>query len=259
MREATKWVMAFVPTAAVVVALGTLVPRLAELDHATRARTAAAWWLAVGVVAALAALVLAARVLTVGPAGWRAATAAAARTAKGADVAGPPPRSLTAELDGEGVLRLYGYRSATEFFAAVAVADRGNGSALLAAGTAVMDFAAFRAVRARFRWFVGLGAVAVGTAAFAVAAAAFTIADAPPAPVTVTEPLPVRLVLSDVGRDELAEAAGCAPAGSVTGWAVAGAVTEPVVVLDAEGEGCAVVEVRWHARFGAVVPAQPGP
>jgi len=178
MRDATKWIMAFVPGAGLVLALADLIPKLAGIKSGSDARTAAIGWIAGGTAAALVALVAAARVLTAGPVGFGELLTTYSRDSAEAGPGGPMGNSLAAELDTEAVLRLYGYTSASEFFEQLALEPSPRKSAV-AAGTAALDFAAYRVVRGRFRSFGVVGVMAVLVAVVCLALASFTISAAP--------------------------------------------------------------------------------
>lgn len=256
MRDATKWVMAFVPAATVVFALIGLIPKLSDVRAGSEARSHAILWISLGVVASVIALVAAVPVLTAGPAGWGPLMVAISEDLHSAGVGGPSQRTLAAELNSEGFLALYGYWSTAEFFAALDNQDPAALSVAVVAGSTAMDFAAFRTVRGRFKTFVILGGIALIGSVGSLISASVTIADAPSAPVQVATPLEVKLNPIATGRIAINKAAGCQTRGNVDAWAVAGDVVSPLLIIDARGAGCHPATLDWNPAWGPPVPVR---
>jgi hypothetical protein len=258
MRDATKWVMAFVPGAAILLSLAGLIPKLSDVKPSSDAWATTILWMIGGIVAASAAMVAAARVLTAGSVGWGQLVDTIFRDRKHEGVGGPSGRKLSAELDKEGVLDLYGYGSVADLLAALSEQDPALRPAIIAAGSTAMDFAAYRSVRGRFWWFAVVGGIALTATVFCLAMASLTIAEAPIRPARVSAPLEVHLVPNTAGRSAVNKAVGCSTSGAVHAWAVGGSLSDPVVIIDTGDTHCSPASLDWKSGWGPAVPS-PGP
>lgn len=247
MRDTTKWVVSFVPGAAVVVTLATVIPAVAQMPASER--TAAAVLLVIAGLAVVAAVAAAGAVLAASQPTWSWIVD------QYGDERSTDKRSLPAELDREGVLRIYGYDDGSQLFTAISDRQLRFTETVTEPVATVLDFAALRKVRGRFVIFavVGVlcGAVAVGcvTGAQTLAASAIRAPD-------VTAATPVRIVVSERGAQQLM-AAGCeevAEGTQLPGILVAGSVDGGTVI--AIGDRCGPVAVEWSAeRDGLLIPA----
>jgi hypothetical protein len=261
MRDTTKWILSFLPGAALIVTLAGVVPDVAALRPSDRTAPTA-WLLAaaglIGVATALAVWVLAAN-----PPGWEwIARIYAAETAKGVR---PATRSFSEELDGSGVLQLFGYRKAAQFFAAITQEQKEDIKAALGAGGTILDFAYLRDLRRRFVIFVAIGAVAATGAVVCIAIAraevADTVRDTAAAvgsePPTVGAPLEAQVFPTAAGLRRL-RGAGCSGVTAgypIAAWVVAGSIADGTVIL--ASDSCQpVVLHHWIAdKDGVVVPS----
>ncbi len=259
MQDATKWIMAFVPGATVVFTLIGLIPKLSDVRADSMARSHAILWISLGVSASVVAILVAVPVLTAGPAGWGALMAAIANDQNTAQVGGPSSRTLSAELNSEGVLALYGYWSTDQFFDALDNEDPALLPVAVAAGSTAMDFAAFRTVRGRFWKFAIIGGVALIGSIACLISAATTIADAPSAPAQIATPLEVKISPTPSGRAAIDKAAGCQTIGYVVAWAIGGDIVSPLLIIDAQKTGCRPATLDWNPVWGPPVPLQALP
>jgi hypothetical protein len=224
MRDATKWVMAFVPGATVIFALIGLLPKLADLSSSAPQRTSSLWWIVGGILASSVSLVAASFVLTAGPVGWGKFQKTLRDDLERAGTGGPKGRTLYAELGREGVLSLYGYSSVREFQADLNSRSAAVRPIAVATGSTALDFATFRSVRGRFRSFAIIGGTALVATVFCLSVASLTIADAPTKTKTTPTPAPVvphpwhKCGQSVPRRTERAPFDPCAPYGHHWRW-----------------------------------------
>lgn len=261
MRDTTKWILSFVPGAALLVTLGGVVPDVAALAPAERSEPIR--WLIAAAVLVGVATALAVWVLATDPPGWNWISATYQReTGPGAR---PGERSFSRELDGSGILLLFGYRSAKHFFAVISQERPDHVKHALGAGGTILDFAYLRDLRRRFVVFVAAGSVAAVGAVACIAIARGDVADATRAraaaalerPPRVGAPLQAEVFPTAAGVRRL-QRAGCSPADAAAGvsvWVIAGDLSDGTVVVSEDG--CVPTTLRhWvAATHGVIVPS----
>lgn len=250
MQDTTRWLMALLPVAATAAALAAVVSPLAQRGHLGWPGIAAIALLTVAAIALGALARLAASVISVSVPGWGDAVREAAMIA---GPAGPLPGSLAADLDEDGVLRLYGYERAAELFAEVA-GRRARGELTIAAGVLVVEYATYRRVRRCFIRFLrrGSGALALSIVCLLTAGglAKMTITR-PPLP-SITEPTAVYLEPTTITAQELRAAYGCTATTELIAWAVGGNIEAPRMIL--ADPRCVPGKLDWTTEDGVVVP-----
>jgi hypothetical protein len=115
----------------------------------------------------------------------------------------------------------------------------------------VRDFANYELARRMFRALLPRLAFAGTIVVIGVAVYAFEIGHAPPAPPSVSSPVPVRLVIT--AKRTLAKLGRSCNSSAIYGVAVAGRLREPEVVT-AGTNGCEAVRLKVTPRTGVAIP-----
>lgn len=250
MQDTTRWLMTLLPVAAIAAALAAVVPPLARRSHLGWPGVAAITLLALAAIALGELVRLAVSVLSVGVPGWGGAVREAAMIAS---PAGPVPGSLAADLDEDGVLRLYGYERAADLFAEVA-GRRARSEFTIAAGILVVEYAAYRAVRRCFVRFLrrGSSAFALSVVFLLTAGGLAKTTSTQTALSAITQPTAVYLEPTTSMAGELRSAYGCTATTELIAWAIGGNIEAPRLIL--ADPRCAAGELDWTTDDGVVVP-----
>lgn len=250
MRDATKWIVTFVPGAGLVITLSQVIPDLAEL--APDERLAPSLWLLGAALTTATALMFAVWVLAATPARWQEIVdeynAQKRRETEGKRVS---VRSLAQRLDRSGILLLYGYESARDFFGRIA-SEPDHLKSAVAVASVMIDFATLLVVRRRFMIFLSVGVVA------AIAAVAMaTVAQADIAARQDASIAAVRTVVTptETGRQRLTGEGCDTSEEDLTVWLVTGSLVDGGRVI-VDHADCPAVQLYWDTETdGVLVPA----
>ncbi len=256
MRDTAKWLVALVPGAGTVLVATQLLPVIGNLDTDDAEFSLAVALLAAAAVAVGVLVWLSVRVLRVGIAGWNDFLDEASSGRLDQRAAGPEPDStrgsLVWDLDASGLLRLYGHED-TRAFVRGLVEDPGSyAEARPLVGTAIVEFADYRATRGHFVDLLRYGGPCLLVVLLCTAAVFWLLSDNPVGK-DITSPIEgaVHLV-SAAAADEVASEIECAVANPLPAWAIAGTVAEPEIVV-ASGP-CVGKRFELDTALGSFVP-----